>query len=292
MRLVQGPITNVTEVFNIVYDEFNVKSVEEEVDVFGYKKVENRVKPVATTLPEEFRINRKFPSNPLESLPKVPTKAPPFEPGERYTQERRDVNPVNNEEFLTTDEKEIIHWMMKTHEMAFAWDESEKGVFSTEYFEPVVIPTIEHIPWVLKNIPIPRGIYEKVVDIIKHKIDSGTYEPSNSLYRGRWFVVPKKDPGFFRLVHDLQPLNAVTIKDAAVPPIVEPYAESFGGLATKSYHPWITNIFDFLQFGRWFGFLCVHLPFFQELMPYVVPKKVKQRHAAHYGISKRKIEPN
>ena len=55
-------------------------------------------------------------------------------------------------------------------------------------------------------------------------IDSGVYEPSGSSYRSRWFCVPKKN-GKFRIVHDLQPLNAVTVKDAGIPPNIEPYAE-------------------------------------------------------------------
>ena len=38
----------------------------------------------------------------------------------------------------------------------------------------------------------------------------------------------KKDKKSLRLVHDLQPLNAVAIIDPAVPPSVEPYVESFG----------------------------------------------------------------
>ena len=46
-------------------------------------------------------------------------------------------------------------------------EETEKGRLKEEYFAPVVIPTIEHVPWVLKNIPIPPGIYDQVVKIIK-----------------------------------------------------------------------------------------------------------------------------
>ncbi|KAJ3555384.1 hypothetical protein NP233_g12223 [Leucocoprinus birnbaumii] len=114
-------------------------------------------------------------------------------------------------------------------ELGFAWTEDEKGKFSSDYFDPIIIPTIEHIPWSLRNIPIPPGIYHKVVDIIKSKIAAGVYEPSSSSYRSRWFCVLKKDGKSLRLVHDLQPLNAVAIKDAGVPPIVETYAESFGG---------------------------------------------------------------
>ena len=41
----------------------------------------------------------------------------------------------------------------------------------------------------------------------------------------------KKDGKSLRIVHDLKPLNAVTIKDSALPPMVEQYAESFGGRA-------------------------------------------------------------
>jgi hypothetical protein len=94
-----------------------------------------------------------------------------------------------------------------------------------------VFPTIEHVPWVLKNIPIPPGIYNQVIGVIKEKIRAGIYEPSNSSYRSRWFCVLKKDKKSLRLVHDLQPLNAVAIRDPAVPPTVEPYTESFGGRA-------------------------------------------------------------
>ncbi len=73
--------------------------------------------------------------------------------------------------------------MINVHEDAFAWDESEKGQFSSEYFDDVVIPTIEHIPWALRNIPIPPGIYDRVIEIIKAKIESGIYQESSSSYR-------------------------------------------------------------------------------------------------------------
>ena len=199
------------------------------VSSFAYKKVANRVKPVATTLPEDFRIVRKIPSDPLADMPGLPERPPNFTPGVRYTQERKEAMDVNKDGFLWPEEEKLVHHLIKEQEMGFAWDESEKGKFSSDYFEPVVIPTVEHIPWVLRNIPIPPGIYDQVISVIKAKIDSGIYEPSNSSYRSRWFAVPKKDGKSIRIVHDLQPLNQVAIKDAALPPHVEPYAESFGG---------------------------------------------------------------
>jgi len=73
------------------------------------------------------------------------------------------------------------------------------------------MPIIEHKPWVLKNIPIPPGLYKQICEIIREKIEAGIYEPSNSSYRSRWFTVAKKTPGQLRIVHSLEPLNAVTI---------------------------------------------------------------------------------
>src|SRR5712664_3587685 len=200
-------------------------------EILAYKKVANKIRPVATTLPDEFRIVRRIPSDPLVELPRLPTSPPEFIPGTRYTQERKDAMPVNLNKFLWPEEEKLVHYLMKIHELVFAWTEEEKGTFSEDYFDPVVFPTIEHVPWVLKNIPIPPGIYDQVIGVIKDKIRAGVSEPSNSSYRSRWFCVLKKDKKSLRVVHDLQPLNAVAIRDPAVPPTVEPYAESFGGRA-------------------------------------------------------------
>lgn len=172
-----------------------------------------------------------MPNNPLRMLPKLPTDPPDFSPGERYTEERKGLMPVNKDGFLWPEEEKLVHYLIKIHEKAFAWTEEEKGKFSEEYFEPVVIPTVEHVPWMLKNIPIPPGIYDQVIEVIRKKIQAGVYEPSNSSYRSRWFCVLKKDGKALRLVHDLQPLNAVAIRDSGIIPAVEPYAESFGGRA-------------------------------------------------------------
>jgi hypothetical protein len=136
----------------------------------AYKKVANRIKPVATTLPEEFRIVRRIPSDPLKDLPELPMKLPEFTPGIRYTLKRKLAYPVNKDGFLWPEEEKLVHHLIKIHESAFTWTEEEKGRFSPEYFDPVVFPTIEHVPWVLKNIPIPQGIYNQVIEVLKDKI--------------------------------------------------------------------------------------------------------------------------
>ena len=199
--------------------------------IFKYKKVADRIKPIPATLPEDFRIVRNEHPDPIRNLPQLPTHPPPFDPGIRFTQERKDALEIDPVGFLTPDEKNLGYWIIRQQEEAFAWDESEKGSLIYEYFAPVLIPTVEHIPWVLKNIPIPPGIFKEVVGIIKDKIASGVYEPSNSSYRSRWFCVLKKDGKSLRLVHDLQPLNAVTTRDPSVPYPTEHIAESFGARA-------------------------------------------------------------
>ena len=57
----------------------------------------------------------------------------------------------------------------------------------------------------------------------------GVYERSNSAYQSKWFCVLKKNEKSLRLVHDLQPPDAVTIKDSRVPPIMESFTDSLGG---------------------------------------------------------------
>jgi hypothetical protein len=175
------------------------------VAVLAYKKVAKKVHPVAASLPEDFRIIRRRPEDPLLTLPPLPTHPPPFTPGSRLTQERYDELDLNRFGFLWPDEVKLAAHVLKLNEKALAWTEAERGRFRDDYFSPVKIPTIAHTPWIQKNIPIPTGLLDKVIDIFKEKIAAGVYEQSDASYRSRWFCVPKKN-GSLRLVHDLQPL--------------------------------------------------------------------------------------
>ena len=79
------------------------------------------------------------------------------------------------------------------------------------------------------NIPIPPSIYDEVIRILKEKIRVSVYERSNSSYRSKWFCILKTDGKSLCIVHDLQPLNVVTIKDSGAPPSLEFYADNLGG---------------------------------------------------------------
>ena len=115
-------------------------------DSFAYKKVANKVRPVAATLPKNFRNIRRIPVDPLLSLTPLPTHLPNFTPGERLTQERLDALSLNADGFLQPEEEKLLLYVLKANEMGLAWMEEEKGRFSDEYFSPVKIPVIEHIP--------------------------------------------------------------------------------------------------------------------------------------------------
>jgi len=91
---------------------------------------------------------------------------------------------------------------------------------------------IEHKPWVLKNIPVPPGMYKELCEIVRDKIKTGIYEPSNSPYRSRWFAVAKKVKGY-RIVHSLEPLNTVNIAHSGIPPATEELASHFAGRACE-----------------------------------------------------------
>ena len=197
-----------------------------------YKPVDKKVRPVLTTLPSEFRIERNITGDPLKDMPTLNPRPPPFQPGERYTAERKEIIDKAHEGNalkLWPEEKALMHDLMLKHERVFAWDASERGQFKEEFFPPIKFPVVEHTPWVLKNIPIPAGQYEEVCRIIKEKIDANVYEPSNSSYRSRWFCVIKKDGKSLRMVQSLEPLNAVTIAHSGVPPATDALAEHFTG---------------------------------------------------------------
>jgi hypothetical protein len=193
-----------------------------------YKPVAVKVRPILTDLPPEYRIIREIKGDPLKGLPEIPLDPPEFEPGQRYGLDQWEiVERQHNTGFLTEREMKIIHWMFKEHKMAFAWNEEQKGSFRRDFFPPVKMQVIPHVPWVDKNIPIPPGLRDQICDIINDKHSAGVYEPSNASYRSRWFCVLKKDGKSLRIVHSLEPLNKVTIQHSGVPPATEELATEF-----------------------------------------------------------------
>ncbi|KAF9463545.1 hypothetical protein BDZ94DRAFT_1297757 [Collybia nuda] len=191
-----------------------------------YKPAAKKVKPIGATLPEDFQIVRNIQGNPLADIPILSPITTDFTPTGRYDEEAYNIIEKNHPPgFLISEECRFMHNFMMRNNDGFAWKESQKGSFRKDFFPPVRMPITEHVPWALKNIPIPPGIYNDVLEIVREKIAAGVYEQSNLSYRSRWFTVLRKGGGKLCIVHDLQPLNAVTICDSGMPPYTEQLAE-------------------------------------------------------------------
>ncbi len=220
---------------NIISDENYEPWFEKTASIYAskkYKPVALKTKPVLATLPDKFRIIRNIKGDPLKDLPELSPHPPEFNSTTQYTPERKEyIDSIHNDDFLWKEERKLMHHFMCVQDQAFAWEDSERGSFRQDFFPPIDIPVVEHTPWVLRNIPIPPGIYSEVCKIIKTKLDARVYEPSNSSYRSHWFTVLKKDGKSLRIVHSLEPLNEVTIAHSGLPPTTDQLAENFAGRA-------------------------------------------------------------
>jgi hypothetical protein len=195
-----------------------------------YRKAEDRIQPIAIHLLEEFCIIRNIIGDPGNMLV-LPTHPPNFVPGLQYMQEWYEKLHLNPDSFLWPEEEKLAHHLVKEQEECLSWIEEEKGEFRQDFFLPVRILMVPHMPWVYKNIPIPPGLHDELVKIIRDKIASGVYEPSNAAYCSRWFCVIKRDGSSLCVVHNLCPFNTITISDASIPPIMEQLVELFGAHA-------------------------------------------------------------
>lgn len=158
----------------------------------------------------------------------MPRRPPEFTPTGQITRERHAQMTIGDG-FLLPEEVKLAEWIVCQHESAFTHNDDERGAFDPEYFDPIEILIISHVPWVHRQGPIPQGFLNEIMRIIKDKWQSGVYEPSSSSYNSWWFCVYKKDGKSLRLVHSLEPLNAVTVKNAAAPPFTDVVAEDFAG---------------------------------------------------------------
>ncbi|OSC96262.1 hypothetical protein PYCCODRAFT_1379499, partial [Trametes coccinea BRFM310] len=126
-----------------------------------YKPVDRRVKPVPGVFPEDARVLRQFPEDPLATLVPLDPNPPVFEPTAKLTKERMDGLQINSDGFLWPEEEKLFQHIFRLNEKVLAFEEGDRGTFREDYFSPYIIPTIPHVPWMDKNIPIPPGIKEQ-----------------------------------------------------------------------------------------------------------------------------------
>jgi hypothetical protein len=194
----------------------------------AYKRVDKKIHPVSTQFPQDCRVTRQVPEDPLLTLTPLTQHPPRFEPTKKISVERMKLLNVNATGFLWPEEEMLFEHIMKLNEDAIAFEDIERGTLKESYFSPYIIPTVPHVPWEHTNRSIPAGLLDKILEVLKLKMKANVYEHSQSSYRSRWFVVLKKN-GKLRIVHDLQPLNKVSIRDAGMLPIVDNFVEGFAG---------------------------------------------------------------
>jgi len=212
----------------LIPDDCEASHIHSAQSFTAYKPVDRRVRPISGPFPQEALVQRSFPHNPLDGLPILSRNPPDFIPTKKITLERLKIININGEGYLWPEEEKLFAQVMVLNETALAFEETDRGTLREDYFSPYIMPTVPHTAWEEKNIPIPPGIKDKVIELLKHKMDAGVYEHCQSAYRSKWFCVLKKS-GKLRIVHDLQALNAVSIRDAGGPPILDDFVEPFAG---------------------------------------------------------------
>jgi hypothetical protein len=128
---------------------------------------------------------------------------------------------------LRQQEVDVFLEMLRKREAALAWDFTEKGMLHESVAPPQVINTIPHKAWQSKAFPLPRGMEEPVIKLLRTRLEAGVLEEGHGPYRNYWFLVVKKDGGL-RLINSATKVNAITIRDALSPPATDRFSEKFG----------------------------------------------------------------
>jgi len=131
--------------------------------------------------------------------------------------------------WLSKAEKNLFLHLITLRENALAFSPEERGLLRRAVGDPYQIPTVPQEPWQIRPIPIPMAVRPQFTELMRERLRTGLYEQSTSAYSSPIFSVIKQDKKSLRIVHDLQRLNSVTIRDAGLPPRVEEFIDSMVG---------------------------------------------------------------
>ncbi|GBG71108.1 hypothetical protein CBR_g8407 [Chara braunii] len=129
---------------------------------------------------------------------------------------------------LTEPEKERVLEVLKSCDKAIAFSDAEKGRIDPRYAKPARIYTIPHTPWNDAGWKFAQKEKEEVISFLKENMASHVAEPCDSAYANSWFFL-RKPNGKIRWIHDLQKVNAVTIRDVGSVPHADLLAEGAAG---------------------------------------------------------------
>jgi len=129
---------------------------------------------------------------------------------------------------LHPNEEVFFHAMLKKREPAMAWNFSDLGRLSEEVMPAVKVRTVPHEAWQAPTYPVPRAVRPELVKMLQERVKAGIMEECYGAYRNPWFLVKKKS-GTHRFINSAVHMNAVTLRDALIPPNVDEFAEDIAG---------------------------------------------------------------
>ena len=197
-----------------------------------YKPVAKKKLPVPVSIPDIVPQRTNYGKIEIPTRKPLPTHPPSidnFPYSDRLTKER--INKIISnvpQNFLHKEELDLLLHVLHRNELAIAFEDSERSTFKRKYFPDYIMETVPHVPWQLPPIRVPKAVEEPMTELLRNQEAAGNLEPSRGSYRSRVFVVAKPTGGL-RVVHDLQPLNAVSVRDSMLPPNINDFAESFVG---------------------------------------------------------------
>lgn len=134
---------------------------------------------------------------------------------------------------LRPRERELLVQLLIQREGALSWDWTEIGSVHSDVAPPQRILTIEHDAWQAAPFNYPKSLQGEVRKMVKERFDRGTLEPCHGPYRNPWFLVKKKSGGH-RMINACLNMNAVTLRDANLPPNVDDFSDEFAGMKITS----------------------------------------------------------
>ncbi|KAE8229024.1 hypothetical protein CF326_g6021 [Tilletia indica] len=186
-----------------------------------------RALPIASSLPTAAPLRRP----PFERDPFVTPLTPwppPFRPTEHLTEERMEQISFGPPGFLNEAETNLLKWCLALREKALAFCNAEKGLLSAEYADPIRIELVNHEVWTDRTIPYPKALRSKILALLNESLALGDLELSTSPYVTGHFFVPKKN-GDIRHIIDMRSANAVTVRDANIPPYLPDFVDMIVG---------------------------------------------------------------
>ncbi|PVU90090.1 hypothetical protein BB561_005031 [Smittium simulii] len=125
-----------------------------------YKKIINKIKPVATQL-----LDHKSPGL-LDTYIQKNSKCKLAYPNSILSKERLEKMVIGNGN-LTLEEADLFYNCLKRCSKAFAFEPKDMGLLKETIELPVKAETVSHVPWTSKQIPVPRAIVDESLLMVR-----------------------------------------------------------------------------------------------------------------------------